>query len=430
MRFGWSWGDQLRAAYIVLAILFAALAPARAQQPEAVAKSPPALTGSVVGYVSYDETRLPARFAEIHLVPKPADAVLARAEDKTNPSEMPEPHLRMVSGISAMDGSFHIDGVPVGDYLAGALMAGYVASGTSMPADDATDDQLKSMIASMPTVHVGEGQIVNVNLALHRGAMMTGRVQFADGSPAIGVKVQWELADRDLGVASVRMARSSPLREIVREFDYYAQHDLSVTADDEGRYRIFGLAPGKYIVSTTIASQLGSGQVLMTDGNGFRASGRNRSYPDLTTVYAPGVFRRKGSKVFEIRGDEQVTDADLRIDPSGLHTVRGKVLAGEDHHVPSTTILRVLEDGRDTGRLVETEDDGTFQINYLPSGSYTLEVIGSPDTTVPTGVADPARVLRHYQMGKLAVVVDEHDVVLDDLLLTALKPGEKMDAPQ
>lgn len=52
--------------------------------------------------------------------------------------------------------------------------------------------------------------------------------------------------------------------------------------------------------------------------------------------------------------------------------------------------------------------------------------MGSDETSV-AGTTDVPRVLRSYKVAKLAVVVGGHDVVLDDLLLTALKPGEKME---
>jgi hypothetical protein len=41
-------------------------------------------------------------------------------------------------------------------------------------------------------------------------------------------------------------------------------------------------------------------------------------YPEMIPVYAPATFRRKNAKVFEIRGDERIVDADLTIDPNGL----------------------------------------------------------------------------------------------------------------
>ena len=47
-----------------------------------------------------------------------------------------------------------------------------------------SEDQLESLIASLPQVHVGAGQTAGVSLTLHRGAVIGGRMQFADGSPS------------------------------------------------------------------------------------------------------------------------------------------------------------------------------------------------------------------------------------------------------
>ena len=402
------------------------VAEAQAQQQGEASKGSSRLTGSVAGYVEYDETELPARFAEIRLVPKPADEDPVHVEDKVA-SETRTVHLSLVTGISDMDGRFRIDGVPIGDYFAGALMSGYVTPGTSAAVDVATDEQLKRLIASMPMVHIKAGQVTSLNLTLHRGGVIAGWVQFADGSPAIGAQVGWELAEKDVAIQSVRLTRPSPLQEIVRPFEYYTQHKHGGAIDDEGRYRISGLPPGKYILITVIASQLGSGQVMMSDGSGSRTSGRNQMFPNMTTVYGPGVFRRGEAKVFEIRGDEQVTDADVKIDINGLHTIRGRVLAGADRHVPSQAMVRLKEGGRDLPQLASTEEDGSFQINYVPSGSYTLVVLGSPDMTVPANTIDAAQVLRNYQQAKVAVVVGGSDVVIDEVVLVPLKPGEKME---
>ena len=166
----------------MLAVFF--VTSVRAQQSTDEPKYSSALTGSVIGYVVYDETRLPVRFAEIRLVPKRTEADRVRIEEETNASNPPKPQMRMASGISVMDGSFRIDGVPVGDYFAGAVMPGYLTPGTSAAADTATDEQLKVLIASMPTVHVAAGQVASINLTLHRGSVIAGRVQFADGTPA------------------------------------------------------------------------------------------------------------------------------------------------------------------------------------------------------------------------------------------------------
>ena len=150
----------------------------------------------------------------------------------------------------------------------------------------------------------------------------------------------------------------------------------------------------------------------------------------MATVYGPGVFRRGDAKVIEIRGNEQVMDADVKLDPGGLHTVKGRVLAGEDRHAPSQAMIRLREDGKNISRFAMIEGDGSFQIDYLPPGSYTLVVTGSPDMTTPANSTDAPRVLRNYKVAEADFVVGGQDVVLDDVLLIALKPGEKMEWPR
>jgi len=395
-----------------------------AQQPVEAPKNPSPATGSVTGFVYSAETGLPMRFAQVLLAPRPSDAELARTDEQTNRSQTGQPQLQSVVGASGMDGSFHLDGVPVGDYFAGALMAGHVATGMEADAD-ASADQLKHLIASMPTIHVAAGRVSSLNLSLHRGAVIAGRVQFGDGSLGVGLTVLWELVKMDLSIDAVRLAWPTPLQETMQGFDYYTQHQHAAITDDEGRFRISGLRPGKYILDTIIASQFGSAQVRMNDGSSPNVSGRNRAYPNMTTVYSPGVYRRKEAKVFDIRGDEQVTNADMIVDPNGLHTVKGRIVAGEDRHVPSQALIRLREDGKDTGRLVMIEDDGSFEIDYVPPGTYTLEVNGAPDMTAPASAMDVPQVSRRYKVAELGVIVGEHDVVLDDVILVPLKPGEK-----
>ena len=418
-----------RAAGALLVIL--SVAAARAQRPAAAPKVPLSATGSVTGQVDYEETKLPVRFARISLVPRPTDQDLSGVENQTVMSNPPKPHLRVVLGHTELDGSFRMDGVPAGDYFAGALMPGYVTPG--IPADaSASGDQLPLLIASLPTVHVAAGQVASVNLALRRGAVIAGRVQFADGSPAVGAMVEWQFAEMNLAIESVRLAVPSPLEQTLQSFEYYTDHPHGVATDDEGRFRFFGLPPGKYIVSTILASQFGSAaQVIMSDGSSPDPAGRIHLYPEITPVYEPGVFRRSDAKVFEIHGSEQVLNADLKVDPSGLHTVRGKVLAGENRHVPTQAMVRIREDGgQDVGKFILIEQDGSFQFDYLLPGRYTLEVMGARDEASVAGTIGVPQGSRSYKVAKLAIVVGGHDLVLDDLLLTAANPGEKIEYPQ
>jgi hypothetical protein len=148
-------------------------------------------------------------------------------------------------------------------------------------------------------------------------------------------------------------------------------------------------------------------------------------------VYAPGVFRRSQAKIFRISGSEEVQEANLKIDPSGLLTVKGRVRAGEDHHAPARAGLRLREDGgQDVGRFAGTTEDGSFEFDYIPPGNYTLELMGASDETAPVEQVRNLRALRRYKMPKRAVVVINRNLDLDDIMLDALQPGEKEEFPE
>jgi hypothetical protein len=408
----------------VLAIL--SLCSAHPQPLAAVPESPSALTGSVTGLVYYGETRLPVRFAEINIVPIPSEADVAPAKNQPMPQQR-DRRVQRVYGTSGMDGSFRLDGVPEGDYLVAALKPGYITPGATAAMDfSLSEDQIKSIIASLPQVHVGAGRTASVSLTLHRGSVIAGRMQFADGSPMIGAMVGCESIDSVLRLESAMRPENrgkvvSPRQEALQSLSSSQNLPQRVLTDDEGRYRIFGLPPGKYLVSTMMALDHSSERVVMNDGSNPHTVGREHMFPEMIAVYAPATFRRKDAKVFEIRGDEQIAEADLTLDPNGLHTLRGRVLDAGDHHAP-TTIIRLKEEGaKEVPRLVEIEDDGTFQVNYLPSGSYTLQITSSDVPDPANSAARPTE----YKTVELTAVVADQDVLLDDVLLVPLKPGEK-----
>jgi Carboxypeptidase regulatory-like domain len=348
---------------------------------------------------------------------------------ETEQSNPPKPHVQKVLGFSGLDGSFRMDGVPAGDYLAIARMPGYVSPGTTSNSQ-ATDDQLTRLLASVPTVHVRAGQVTDVELTLHRGAAISGRVHFADGSPMAGATVSWELADANIALESVRMAKTTPKQATMASLvGYFGKRD-EVSTDEDGRYRIFGLSPGSYILSTIFVPQVPSaGQVLLSDGTSPDPDDVKKLFPEMTIAYAPGVFRRNLAKVVQIQGSEQVADVDIKLDPGGLHTVRGRVLAGEDRHVPGMAMVRLREEGGNVAKFVTTNGDGTFLIHDVPPGSYTLQVMGPPDEWGLDGTAPAGQGQHQYQLAKVSVVIDSSDVVVGDVVLVHLKPGETQDSP-
>jgi Carboxypeptidase regulatory-like domain len=121
--------------------------------------------------------------------------------------------------------------------------------------------------------------------------------------------------------------------------------------------------------------------------------------------------------VFEVKGDEGDTGEDITVPTDGLHSVEGRVLAASDRHVPGLALVTVSMDD-EVGGLVYASRDGSFRVDYLPKGTYTVRTEAfdyEPEPGTP-------RELRRYERTTATVVVGEHDVVMDDLLVVEAKP--------
>jgi hypothetical protein len=422
--------ESNRFSKALVTLAFCLVLPLHAQQQPSPKQVAPLLSGSVVGTVYYETTHLPARFANIRLVPKPADEDTPPTLGSPTTNQQTagtERRIARVNGATGMDGSFHLDGVPAGDYFIAALQPGCVPPGAAIAGDlMASDDQVKAVLAILPTVHVGLGQTATINLTLHRGAVISGRLQYPDGSPAAGTGVGYETIDSILLHPELRTRTITPLQSALQSLESVDNRQIRTVTDDEGRYRIFGVPPGKYVVSTVISLDHDPAHVSMSDGSNPYENERHHLFPEVIVVYGPGIFRRKDARVIEIVGDEQITDADIKIDMEGLRSVRGKVLAEQDRHPPNGVMIQLRDDGsKQLARFEDVDADGSFQISLVPSGKYTLVVnandLNPPDTPGPM-------VTQSYETFRLPVIVGTEDVSVGDVLLSPLKPGERQPA--
>ena len=122
------------------------------------------------------------------------------------------------------DGVFSFDAVPPGRYAVGAVKEGYVAFnfGARRPGRPGTSIALRG------------GEVRRLDMAIPRGAAITGIVTDPDGQPAAGITVV-ALTWRYLGAGGER--RLVPAGMTVSP------------SDDRGIYRIFGLPAGEYLIA-------------------------------------------------------------------------------------------------------------------------------------------------------------------------------------
>jgi hypothetical protein len=379
----------------------------------AVAQKEPAPTGTVTGHVVCADTQQPARFAEVVLVLKP-EAVEAdsAAEKSDSPAPKKPSSLVSLSGLSGLDGVYAIAKVPPGDYYAVPRLDGYVVP-IAMPTSKDEADNVEWLAAQLPVVHVQAGRTMSVDLTLRRGAVIAGRAVYDDGSPVIDASIRVQAIQGDL----IDIIEYLPLRDALlnsqthNSFSPFGGNGrLRTRTDDNGRYRIGGLLPGKYLVATSV--ETGGGFRTRQDGDGNSNTSSTGADVPTVTVYGPATQRKSKARVFDIRADEQIGDADIEVRLHGLHVVRGTVLVKEDRHVPQVSLIGLREDGEEstTARLTRLGADGSFRFDYVPSGSYKLYVY-CQDFQPGT------QVLKQYEQVQISMAIGEDDVLLDEVLL-------------
>src|SRR5262245_40737338 len=183
------------------------------------------------------------------------------------------------------DGRYRVTGLAEGDYMINALSKAYVASRNS------------SMPEIFRSVTLDEGESRDdVDIALVRGGVITGRVIDDEGRPLIATYLRL-LPVEENGNPNGR-------------FDF--NDDPMMRTDDRGVYRIYGVAAGRYIISA--------------DGEGAYSRAK-RKYPD---TFHPDATDRNQAKIIEVKEGQEVVDIDIRIGAGkNTYEVTGRVIDAE-----------------------------------------------------------------------------------------------------
>ncbi len=187
-------------------------------------------------------------------------------------------------------------------------------------------------------VRVGD----NVTVTLVRGSVITGRVTTASGDPMIGVRVSATMV-KDPDGQPVRQGGSGGAR----------------STDDRGVYRLYGLAPGTYIVSTQ--NSMSGPTPTPYEGN--------------VVTYYPSATRDTAAEVTVTSGGE-LTGVDIRFRGERGRSVSGTIAGGADpiqREVGVSVNLRSAATGATVGgEYVRTTFASGFAIHGVPDGEYEL----------------------------------------------------------
>jgi len=345
----------------LLAVVLTGLSMAAAGQGGK--KSEP-LTGTVTGTVTCADTNAPARFAVVTLERVP--------EEKAGPiKKMPDGDLMNSTATTDLEGRFVVEKVPTGRYFVVGLLPGYMGPLSRFDREDLakmTNETVKAMLKSVPTVNVEPNQVAQTNLRLDHASELSGTVLYDDGSPAIHLWIHLLHKDRDGSITAVDGVLISGAGLFGAE----------TTTDDRGRYSIIGVSPGDYVVSASmkldkiaLGGVLGGGLSINVWGSG---SGEVK-------IYSGSKFRLKDAKLIEVGEGEQLGGLDMTIPLAGLHQVRGVVTAKRDGHpLNKGRVALLYADDRKEVQYAELDRNGNFEFPYVPEDRYILRASGGEDT--------------------------------------------------
>ena len=299
-----------------------------------------------------------------------------------------------------------------------ASVPGYVQPLSAVQAALDAGADLTKGIAGIPQVHVTGESASELEITVTRGGALSGKALWDDGSPVPRMVV-------------MVMPAGDAKKEMPPQFGMLAVSGglggsgvLAIT-DDEGKYRIAGLAPGSYRVKGTLSTR---SQFSMQGGAmNLRGLGEKP-----LIVYLPATLHQKEAKAISVRAGEETTGEDLTLRLGGLHTVSGRIASLEDHHgINSATVELQDTDDKDFARTAEVDASGNFSVTFVPSGTYSLMVKGGED--IEAGKKKSGSVLkmvqdhtvRSYAEAKQSLVVGESNIAGLDIELTPEKTTKK-----
>ncbi len=139
----------------------------------------------------------------------------------------------------------------------------------------------------------------------------------------------------------------------------------SVTTNDLGEYRVFGLEPGRYYVAAIHPSRPSSAEDRLVGPRPEEA---------YATTYYPGTAEIRTATQVEVAGGEVVQNINLQFAKSPIVWVRGSVA-----NLPGTTSSTVMVDLARTDDLASSKairgtaaNQGRFEFRNVSAGRYTL----------------------------------------------------------
>jgi hypothetical protein len=149
--------------------------------------------------------------------------------------------------------------------------------------------------------------------------------------------------------------------------------------DDTGRYRIYGVPPGQYVVVASVTDRLSVLAPLpSTPGpNIAPADAPPADLPGYAPTYYPGTFLVSEARLVSVGISQDISGVDFALAPAPTAQISGVAL--DSRGQPAAVLLNRSRRSGGFGEWPMRDDasaDGSFRFENLPPGEYVLQTTG------------------------------------------------------
>ena len=308
------------------------LAAQNAQQPGTTdTRQPGSVTGRITDAISGDGIA----GASVHLFPR---------------SGGPPGGSQLTSITSLDDGSFHFDHIAPGTYVLLANHANYLMS-----------------FNRSETLTVNEGQqLTSITIQMNPLGTMSGKVVTGNGRPLAGINVELFSAFYQRGTLQLRRVQNS-------------------SSNLRGEFFIQHVTPGKYYLAAGAPAEPSRRRMKRSEEKTAKppAPIKNSEGIELNFIrtYYPKATAIESASLIEVAAGASTPDLEIQLQRAETFHIRGKVEGLQANALQQAPMLSLTPRGTSQhsglGRTVPAQADGSFTIDKVPSGSYTLWLLGS-----------------------------------------------------